>query len=177
MITKKCLFFFIVGHMVLGRPAVFVWSYARDGRFADELNPLKPYYSFKSVRDKRVRYKTSSATAISRRGAKQAREGREASEGAALESYQGGDWTNDTVSKFPRSVEWRKRASPSKSVRQLILQGRKRKQKVNSPACIPGSIVATMGFISPLVVRPTCSASLATAYNVHRQYKLSDAFS
>lgn len=59
-------------------------------------------------------------------------------EGAASESYQGGDWTNDTVSKFPRSVERRKRASPSKSVRQLILQGRKRKQKVNSPARIPG---------------------------------------
>lgn len=71
-------------------------------------------------------------------GVKQAREGRETPEGAASESYQGGDWTNDTVSKFPRSVEWRKRASPSKSVRQLILQGRKRKQKVNSPACIPG---------------------------------------
>lgn len=49
--------------------------------------------------------------------------------------------------------------------------------KSKQPGVHPGSIVATMGFISPLVVRPTSSASLATAYNVHRQYKLSDAFS
>lgn len=106
---------------------------------ASRLNPLKPHYSFKSVRDKCVRYKNSSAT-ISRR-IRNCRKGRgeeEDTEGAASESYQGGDWTNDTVSKFPRSVERRKRASPSKSVRQLILQGRKRKQKVNSPARIPG---------------------------------------
>lgn len=137
MTTKKRLFFFIAGYIARSS-GDFVWSPAGDGKFASELNPSKPYYSFKSVRDKRIRYKTSSTTTISRWERNRAREGRETPEGAASESYQGGDWTNDTVSKFPRSVEWRKRASPSKSVRQLILQGRKRKQKVNSPACIPG---------------------------------------
>jgi len=130
---KKCLSFFIAGN---GSSDRLIWT-----ANASELNPLKPHYSFKSVRDKCVRYKNSSAT-ISRRIRNWREVGRwwmgEDTEGAASESYQGGDWTNDTVSKFPRSVEWRKRASPSKSVRQLILQGRKRKQKVNSPARIPG---------------------------------------
>lgn len=143
---------------------------------SSELNLLKPHYSFKSVHDKCVRYKNSSAT-ISWRNWRKEGCMRGEHRGCCVGIISGwrlNEWHREQISAIGRTTK----ASVTLKERPAINFTRAQKEaKSKQPGVHPGSIVATMGFISPLVVRPTSSASLATAYNVHRQYKLSDAFS
>lgn len=174
MIAKKR-----VSSSVPGRPR-FRLIARRRWRCASELNLLKPYYSFKSVRDKCIRYKNPSAAGyISRREWKQAcdEEGKHRERVRCVGIVSGwrlNEWHREQISAIGRTAK----ATVTLKERPAINFTRAQKEaKSKQPGAHPGSIVATMGFISPLVVRPTSSASLATAYNVHRQYKLSDAFS